>query len=233
MLPADTAPLLVEAVLFDLDGTLLDRDASLLAFVRDQYQRLHRGLGHVPEDAYVARVLELDQRGHVWKDEVYRRLVVDLAICGIGWEALLDDFLGQFHRHCVGFPNLHATLARLSRAGLRLGIISNGRGDFQMASVRALGIEHYFSVVTISEWAGTRKPEAAIFQQTLAKLGTPAARAVFVGDHPVSDMGGARRVGMRAVWKRDRGWPEPAASDVDAVIDDLAELPLIVERFSC
>jgi putative hydrolase of the HAD superfamily len=147
---------MIDAVLFDLDGTLLDRDASLLAFVRDQHERLYRWLGHVPEDRYVARFLALDQRGHVWKDEVYRRLVVELEIRGIGWDALLDDFLAQLHRHCVGCPHLHTTLEQLSRAGLKLGIISNGRGDFQMASIRALGIEDRFAAITISEWAGTR-----------------------------------------------------------------------------
>jgi hypothetical protein len=35
---------------------------------------------------------------------------------------------------------------------------------------------------------------------------------------------------MRAVWKRDSGWPEPAGAD--AVIDDLAELPALIARFS-
>lgn len=224
--------MMIEAVLFDLDGTLLDRDASLEAFVKDQHKRLDRWLGHVPEDAYLARCLELDQRGHVWKDEVYRRLVGELEIHGVGWDALLDDFLGQFHRHCVGFPNLHATLDRLSGVGLKLGIISNGRGDFQMASIRALGIEDQFAAITISEWAGTRKPEAAIFEQTLTSLGTSADRALFVGDHPVSDIAGARQAGLRTVWKRDGGWPEPAAADVDAVIDDLAELPPLIGRLS-
>jgi putative hydrolase of the HAD superfamily len=221
---------MIDAVLFDLDGTLLDRDASVAAFARAQHRRLRPALAHIPEHAYVARFVELDARGHVWKDEVYRRLTSELAIEGIGPDDLLADFLAHFHRHCLPFPNLLATLDGLAGMGLSLGIISNGRGDFQMATIRALGIESSLSVITISEWAGVRKPEPAIFHQALDRLGASAGRAVFVGDHPVADVAGARAAGLRAVWKRDAGWPAPP--EADAVIDDLAELPALIARYS-
>jgi len=220
----------IAAVAFDLDGTLHDRDASLVAFATAQHRRLRRQLGHVPEQTYVDRFVELDARGHVWKDEVYDRLVGELSIRDVTGSALLDDYLAHFHEHCVRFPYLHETLAQLIADGLSLGIISNGLGDFQLATIRALGIESYFSTMSISEREGVRKPEAAIFHRTLAGLGTSADRAAFVGDHPVADIDGARRVGMRAVWKRDPSWTQGA--EADAVIDDLAELPLLVRRFS-
>src|SRR4051794_7505224 len=146
---------MIEAVVFDLDGTLLDRDASVVAFARHQHRRLLHRLAHVPEQAYVARFVALDEGGHVWKDEVYQRLAAEFAILDCAWSALLDDFLGHFHQHCVAFPNLLATLDALIGAGFALGIISNGRGEFQMATIRALGIEDCFSVITISEWART------------------------------------------------------------------------------
>lgn len=220
----------IAAVAFDLDGTLHDRDASLVAFATAQHRRLRRQLAHVPEQTYADRFVELDARGHVWKDEVYDKLVGELSIRDVTGSALLDDYLAHFHEHCVPFPHLHETLAQLTAAGLTLGIISNGLGDFQMATIRALGIEPYFLAICISEREGVRKPEAAIFRRALARLGTSADRAVFVGDHPVADIDGARRVGMRAVWKRDASWPQIV--EADAVIDHLAELPALVRRLS-
>jgi FMN phosphatase YigB (HAD superfamily) len=55
-------------------------------------------------------------------------------------------------------------------------------------------------------------------------------RTVFVGDNPVVDIEGARNAGLRTVWKRDLVWPPPA--EVDAAIDDLGELPGLVQRLS-
>ncbi len=69
----------IQAVLFDLDGTLLDRDTSLLRFVHDQYERIG-ALQLVQKDVFCERFIELDQHGYVWKDKVYEQLVAEFAI---------------------------------------------------------------------------------------------------------------------------------------------------------
>jgi putative hydrolase of the HAD superfamily len=218
----------IDAALFDLDGTLLDRDASVLAFAEGQHRRLHDALGHVPQDTYVERFVALDARGAVWKDEVYRLLVAELRIERLDAPALLDDYLSRFRDHCVPFPNLHATLEQLRADGLALGIISNGYEALQRSSVKALGIERYLSAILISESERIRKPDPAIFQRAVARLGTSVERAMYVGDNPVADVTGARAAGLCAVWKRDPFWPPP--TELDAAIDDLSELPDIVSR---
>lgn len=221
---------MIDAVLFDLDGTLLDRDASVLAFARDQHRRLRHALGHIPLDSYVGRFVALDARGSVWKDEVYRRLVEEFGVERVTPEALLADYVSRFRDHCIPFPNLHATLQQLRTDGLALGIISNGHGELQLATIQAIGIEAYCSVISISEREGLRKPGPAIFLRAVERLGTSADRAAFVGDHPLSDIAGARSAGLRAVWKRDPLWPPPA--EADATIDDLGELPAVIRRLA-
>lgn len=74
---------MIKAVLFDLDGTLLNRDESLKGFINKQYERLERYVGHVTKDQYVARFIELDRRGYVWKDKVYQQLTRELDISKI------------------------------------------------------------------------------------------------------------------------------------------------------
>jgi putative hydrolase of the HAD superfamily len=218
----------IDAVLFDLDGTLLDRDASVVAFAEAQHRRLHHALGHVQRGAYVGRFVALDARGAVWKDEVYRQLVAELQIERLNAAALLDDYLARFRDYCIPFPNLHATLEQLRSDGLALGVISNGHETFQMSTVRALGIERYLSAILISESEGVRKPDPAIFLRAVARVGTSVDRALYVGDNPVADVAGARAAGLRAVWKRDPLWPPP--TELDGVIDDLSELPEVVRR---
>ena len=71
---------IMKSVIFDLDGTLLDRDASVEQFISGQYERLAKHLSHIPKNDYIARFIELDCHGHVWKDKVYQALVTEFAI---------------------------------------------------------------------------------------------------------------------------------------------------------
>jgi putative hydrolase of the HAD superfamily len=221
---------MVKAILFDLDGTLLDRDASLLRLIHDQYDRFHAAFGHIPQDTFIKRFVELDAHGYVWKDKVYQLLIEEFGICGVSWDELLDDYLARFHEHCVPFPHLHATLEQLTLRQIKLGMITNGFTALQMSNIRALEIEHDFSVLLISEQAGLRKPDPRIFQKALDELGVSAQESMYVGDHPANDILAAQQVGMLGVWKRNDCWPPPA--EADFVIDDLSELLSLIQPFS-
>jgi putative hydrolase of the HAD superfamily len=151
---------MVKAVMFDLDGTLLNRDDSIQKFIKYQYERLQHWLSHIPKEWYIARFIELDDRGYVWKDTVYQQIVKEFEIHGLTWEDLLEDYLKHFHQSCVPFPNLMWMLEELKRKSLKLGIITNGKGPFQMHSIFKL-IYRFFGTIFIerrilSEKAGLR-----------------------------------------------------------------------------
>lgn len=221
---------MIQTVLFDLDGTLLDREASVRQFVAAQYQHFAPHLRHISSQGYLTRWVELDCHGHVWKDRVYQQLVAEFEIDGVSWQQLLSDYEAQFRFHCVPFPGLREMLQQLKRQGYKMGVITNGRGTLQTCVVQGLNIEDYLDAVLISEVEGLRKPHPEIFHRAVQKLQTKAEKAVFVGDHPAADVRGAKGAGLKAVWKRNRRWPEPL--EADAIIDDLDELPAVVARFS-
>ena len=152
---------MIKAAIFDLDGTLLDRDASVVRFINNQYDRLHKFVGHIPREKFVARFIELDNHGYVWKDKVYQQLVDEFEITGITWEDLLQDYIYEFKNNCVPFPNLIEMLEELKRRNVKLGMITNGIGQFQMDNIKALGIEKYFDAILVSEWEGIKKPDLA------------------------------------------------------------------------
>lgn len=217
---------MIRGVLFDLDGTLFDRATTLDAFVRDQHLRLRASLGAVPLEAYVARFVELDARGHVRKELVYEQLAAAFGL-GAGAPAeLFRDFGARYHRHAVGFAGLHEMLSELRAGGVRLGVVTNGSTVHQRATIDALGIGDFFDAVLISEAEGLRKPDPRMFEHALERLDVGPTEAVFVGDHPEVDIAAAKRAGMRAVWKRDPYWGEcPSA---DAAIDSLPALPATI-----
>ncbi len=220
---------MLKAVLFDLDGTLLNRDASVEAFINHQYDRLLNYLSHIPKEVYTKRFVELDQHGYIWKDIVYTQLVEELNITSLTAEELLNDYLLEFRNHCIAFSHLFDMLEDLKNQGLSLGIITNGFGHFQLHNIKALGIEQYFEVILISEWEGIKKPNPEIFMRALSKLQVKPEESMFIGDHPVNDVEAAKKVGLIGVWKRDNTWDERTA---DYIIDELMEVPFIVRKYN-
>lgn len=216
---------MIKAVLFDLDGTLLDRDESVKKFIHDQYHRLNRVVGHIQRETYIKRFIDLDQRGYVWKDKVYQQLVEEFQITEMTWEELLQDYLANFKNHCVPFPNLIPTLEKLKSRDIKLGMITNGRGQFQHDNIKALGIEKYFDTILISEWEGIKKPDPEIFKRALEQLNVSAHQSIFVGDHPENDVKAAQNVGMKGVWKKDPQWE---SIEADYIVDDLADLLFVI-----
>ncbi|QVY62595.1 HAD family hydrolase [Cytobacillus gottheilii] len=220
---------MIKAVLFDLDGTLLNRDESVKMFIQNQYDRLNKWLGHIPKERCIRRFIELDHRGYVWKDKVYQQLVSEFKITDITWGELLQDYLSSFKNHCIAFPNLIRMLEELKTKNLALGMITNGKGQFQMDNIKALGIRDYFQTILISEWEGIKKPDPQLFKRALQQLNVTPNESIFVGDHPDNDIKAARNIGMKAIWKRDSQWNHAAA---DYMIDDLGEVSLIIENLN-
>lgn len=172
----------------------------------------------------------LDQRGYVPKTEVHERMRVNLGFSLPLSRALTDDYFLSYPRFCTGFPNMMETLNVLRDRGAKLAIVTNASVSFQSSAIQALGIEHLFDAIVISEAEGVRKPDRRIFDLTLARLGVAPNEAVFVGDHPEIDIQGAQSAGMRAIWKRDDYWG--ACAFADAVIEELEELPGILDRLA-
>ncbi|TDL76102.1 HAD family hydrolase [Peribacillus frigoritolerans] len=220
---------MIKAVIFDLDGTLLNRDESVKKFIDNQYERLNKWVNHTPKEKYITRFIELDNRGYVWKDKVYQQLTEELEITGVTWEDLLQDYISQFKNNCIPFRKLFEMLEELRNKNFILGMITNGIGQFQMDNIKALGIEKYFQTILVSEWEGLKKPDPNIFLRALKQLDVSPNQSVYVGDHPENDVKAAQNVGMKGIWKKDIQWNNFAT---DLMIDDLGKLPSIISNLS-
>jgi len=216
----------IKAIIFDLDGTLLDRDLSLRSFIAAQYDRFLPAFKQISKQDYLEQFIQLDCRGHVWKDKVYQSLIKRFNITELTWQQLLNDYETQFKYYCIAIPTLKETLATLQQQNYLLGIITNGRGKFQARAIEGLKIRNYFDTILISETEQIRKPEPEIFYRALSRLKVSATESVYVGDNPDADIIGAKKAGLKAIWQRNSFWQEPQLAD--AVIDRLDEIPSIV-----
>jgi HAD superfamily hydrolase (TIGR01509 family) len=130
----------------------------------------------------------------------------------------------------------HTTLADLHARGLQLGVISNTiqPGHFLDAFLERQGLLSFFSARIYSSDMGLAKPHPEIFRAALAALDVTPSEAVHVGDRLLVDTGGAQAVGMRTVLIRVPGrHPEPpSAIAPDAIINELTELPGVLDRLA-
>jgi putative hydrolase of the HAD superfamily len=211
----------LQAVVFDLDGTLLDRRRSFEQFVRDQWERFALSLD-VGREQYVQTLIEVDRDGYAPRKELFTGICTQFELPSALAETLLKDYRVGFPRACLLFPDATQTLSSLRVSGLKLGLITNGSVRMQSAKLACLSLSPMFDTIVISEAEGISKPTRAIFERALERLNVSPAHAVFVGDHPEADVAGARAAGLRAIWRRD-----PSVSRVveaDAVIEELSEL---------
>jgi putative hydrolase of the HAD superfamily len=217
----------IEAVVFDLDGTLLDRRRSFERFVQDQWERHSQVLQRVRRPEYVRTLIELDRDGYGPRRELFAGMTARFDLPSELGETLLRDYRAGFPNACSLFADAASTLSALRVSGFKLGLITNGSVRMQSGKLECLALGPAFDTVLISEAEGVHKPDVEIFRRALERLDTSADRAVFVGDHPEVDVSGARGAGMKSIWRRD-----PAVSrtvEADAIIDELGDLLRILD----
>jgi putative hydrolase of the HAD superfamily len=212
----------IQAVVFDLDGTLLDRRRSFDRFVRDQRMRFSDVLCAIDEDEYVECLVELDRDGYAPRKNLITGMAARFGLPIPFAEMLLSDYRAGFPSACVLFPDAAQTLSSLRASGFKLGLITNGSVRMQSRKLECLTLAPMFDAILISDAEGISKPDRRIFHRALERLNANPAQAVFVGDHPEVDVAGARAAGMRAIWRRDP--MVPGRVEAEAVIEELGEL---------
>ena len=222
---------MIDAVLFDLDETLLDRTTSLRAFLADQFERHATRLGNVTLDRWRDRFLALDQRGHVPKTRVYPAILAEFGGDIDSQQLLFADYSARCAAFAVPSAGLVATLAAILARGLRIAIVTNGETEFQTRHIEALELEHMVDAIFISQKEGLRKPDAALFHRAANHLQVAPERCLFVGDNPVADILGAAAAGMQTAWFRGAfDWPPGQPPNPGATVDRLTEIPALLDR---
>jgi len=182
----------VRAVLFDLDGTLVD-SAPDLGAAADQ-MRLDRGLASIPFEKY-RRLAGSGARGMI---EVAFGLTPEDA----GFAALKDEFFVNYTR-CLTqrtrpFDGAAGLVAALARRGLVWGVVTNKAARFSEPLTRAMDMFATAAVVVSGDTTPHTKPHPAPLFEAARRVGLEPAVCMYVGDDERDILAG-RAAGMATV----------------------------------
>jgi putative hydrolase of the HAD superfamily len=213
--PGNGGPRL-RAVLFDAVGTLIElREPVGATYARIGAEFGARASAARLEDAFarvvgeagplvfpgepLARAAELEKEG-------WRRRVDDTFRAADG-AALPRPFAACFERLFAHYasaeawslrPGAEEALVAIRSRGLATGIVSNFDQRLRPL-LAALGVHHLFHAIVLPADVGAAKPDRAIFDAALKRLGLGGEDVAYVGDRAVSDVAASRAAGLRPI----------------------------------
>jgi pyrophosphatase PpaX len=199
-------------VLFDLDGTLIDSGAMIIASYRHATRTVLRR--HVPDDVFAGFIGGGSILDHMRSLD----------------EARADELVRAYREHneplhddLEAFPGVEDLLAVLAREGRKLGVVTAKRRKTVDLAFAVLALERYFGAVVTTDMTERHKPHPEPVLRALELLGSEPADAAFVGDSPF-DMRAGKAAGVYTVAV---AWGKIHAEDrlVDAGADVVVETP--------
>ncbi|MBI3900347.1 MAG: phosphoglycolate phosphatase [Gammaproteobacteria bacterium] len=217
-------PLRVKAVLFDLDGTLVDSAPDLARAVNNMLKELGRA------EQPLAQIID-------WVGNGMPRLVKRVLTSEMGGEpepSLFEQALALFKKHYAAnlvvhtrpFPGTIETLEQLSARGYALACVTNKAERFTLPLLAQLDLAKYFGLVVAGDTVPALKPDPAPLQYACRHFDIPPAQATLIGDS-ANDVMAARAAGMPAIavtYGYNHG-QDVRELNPDLVVDSLAEVP--------
>jgi pyrophosphatase PpaX len=202
-------------VLFDLDGTLVDSGAMILASYRHATRTVLER--EIPDEVLAGFIGGGSIREHMRSLD----------------EGLADELVRVYREHneplhdeLEAFPGVEDLLETLSAEGRRLGVVTAKRRRTVDLAFAVLPIEHYFEVVVTTESTERHKPHPDPVLHAVAKLGAATDETAFVGDSPW-DVQAGKAAGVFTVavsWGKIHPNSRLLAAGADVLVDTPEEL---------
>jgi pyrophosphatase PpaX len=204
-----------DPVLFDLDGTVVDSGAIILASLRHATKTV---LGEtIPDERLLATVggSGLASQMRDFDPERVEELV-----------RVYTEHNKPLHAELAACEGMLELLAELKREGRRLGIVTAKRRATVELAFETVPIEHLFDVVVAGDETERHKPHPEPLLRALAQIGAAPGEAAYVGDSPF-DVQAAKAGGLVAVgvtWGRIHSRERLAQEEPDHLVDTVEEL---------
>lgn len=230
---------MIEVILWDIDGTLLDFPASERHALQQCFADF--GLGPCPEDR-VERysVLNLSywkrlERGEITKPQLltqrFQEFFQSEGITPPDCAAFNAAYQYQLGETILFLDNGYDLVKEMKDRGLRQYAVTNGALAAQSRKLKNSGLGELFDGVFISEEVGAEKPNPLFFQRVLENIGpVDKEDLLLVGDSLTSDMAGGCAAAIPCCWYNPAGEAKPQELDIRYTISHLSQLRDIVGK---
>lgn len=219
---------MLEAVIFDLDGTLVDTAPDLT-----------RSTNHVLESEGLAPVSDSAVRsmvGHGARMLIKRGFAHHgVSLSDAKLETLYERFVAYYSDNIATasapFPGVIALIEQLAARGIKIGICTNKLEALSVSLIQALGISRHFGAIVGPDTIGIAKPDPAPYRETLRQLGV-SGPSLMVGDSE-TDILTARAAGVPVIGVTFGYTPKPVHEFApDHVIGHFDEMwPILAARY--
>lgn len=223
-LPFDNSRLTVDAVMFDLDGTLIDTVPIYYEIIDVVFREL--GVPAVSRGTLLDAMDDGDfDWNHVLPDNMKSRKA-QLAARARG---IIDEIAPPlFHKQTQLIPGTDDTFRMIAASGIRIGLVTSTPAlhmPIKMAPLNIAGLAHLLEVIVTADDVHHKKPAAEPLIQCSEKLGVPLEKCVYVGDTRV-DIRSGKAAGMKtvAVLSGFDDYRTLQNEKPDAIIDSIAHL---------
>jgi phosphoglycolate phosphatase len=213
------------ALVFDLDGTLIDTAPDLVAALNAVLVAEGR------------RAVNLADLRHLVGHGARAMLAEAMKRTGAPADparlpGLFDAFVAYYREHIADeslpFPGVEATLTRLSAEGARMAVLTNKPQELADLLMPTLGLAHHFRAIHGAGRLEVVKPDARVFHHVLEEIGGAGSGAIMIGDS-ATDVNTARAAGVPAILLTYGYRPEPAESlGADRITSDFCDIPALV-----
>ena len=215
------------AIIFDLDGTLVDTAPDLLGALN----AILTVEGHDPIAPQDLRHLVGHGARAMFEHALLRS---EAPVPAPRLNALTEKFLAYYRANIARgsrpFPGVPETLDRLAGQGAGLGVCTNKAQDLTELLLNELQLTRHFPAIIGGGRTPYSKPDPRHLLEVVSALKGHRSRAVLVGDSPV-DVAAARAADIPVIAMSYGYTPVPVHElGADAVVDDFAELPEIISR---
>jgi putative hydrolase of the HAD superfamily len=236
----------LQAVIFDLGGTLIDwpdwdEDIERRWALSYDYLAEKLPARHWPDCGAYVRAMREAENNHWQRVREQQTSGTPTELLRAGFQRLdcqvsdqeLLVALDGYGRAVMGWAII-STLQELRGRGYQLGLLSNTwwASEWHNADLAVHGLTPLLDEIVYTSDLPHSKPHPSVFQEVTWRLGVVPDACAMVGDRLIDDISGALGVGMRAVWKKTSyPWPEPEQIKPTAVITNLADLPPLIDQW--
>ena len=224
----------IKGVVFDLDNTLLDfmqmKEFAVKAAVKGM---IEAGL-LVDEDQSYREIIAIYEK-FGWENQQVFDVFIEKQVGYVEHKFLAAGIVAYRRAreaNLMAYPNVNKTLMALTKAGIKLGVVSDAPSREAWLRIYYLNLYHFFDVVITFDDSGERKPSAVPFKMSLEALQLEPKETIMVGDWPERDVVGAQQIGMKTAFARYGDTFGTVNSGADWDLVDIYQLVMIINEYN-